>query len=303
MSIIEKALERLEQSDIRTISGSRGPVGTPSTFPREAASEDLIGAAWEAGESLAPTPPAPLRTSRAVTLDLKALEKQGYLTPETMHLPRADEYRRIKRPLLVNAFSDAAKKVKNANLVAVTSSVAGEGKSYTSLNLAMSIATELDRTVLLVDTDVFKQSLTKTLKLSEHPGLTDFLRTEGADLADYLLRTNVPNLAFIPAGRLDYQIAELWGSGKMQQFMDELARRYPDRLVIFDTPPVLAHASTLVLTGLVGQVLMVVEAEKTDQHLVTESLRVLGDNVRVGLILNKSNQRESADYGYGYYSQ
>lgn len=303
MSIIEKALERLEQSDIRTISGNRGPVVAPSTFPREAASEDLIGATWEAGESLAPTAPAPLRTSQAVTLDLKALEKQGYLTPETMHLPRADEYRRIKRPLLVNAFSDAARKVKNANLVAVTSSVAGEGKSYTSLNLAMSIAAELDRTVLLVDTDVFKQSLTKTLKLSEHPGLTDFLRTEGADLADYLLRTNVPNLAFIPAGRLDYQIAELWGSGKMQQFMDELARRYPDRLVIFDTPPVLAHASTLVLTGMVGQVLMVVEAEKTDQHLVTESLRVLGDNVRVGLILNKSNQRESADYGYGYYSQ
>jgi receptor protein-tyrosine kinase len=113
----------------------------------------------------------------------------------------------------------------------------------------------------------------------------------------------VPNLAFIPAGRLDYQIAELWGSGKMQQFMDELARRYPDRLVIFDTPPVLAHASTMVLTGMVGQVLLVVEAERTDQHLVTESLRVIGENVRVGLILNKTNQRESADYGYGYYSQ
>ncbi len=303
MSIIEKALERLEQSDVRTISGTRGPVAAPASFPREATGDGLIGAAWEATESLSPVAPAPLRTSQTVTLELKGLEKRGYLTPDTMHLPRADEYRHIKRPVLLNAFSDAAKKVKNANLIAVTSSVAGEGKSYTSLNLAMSIATELDRTVLLVDTDVFKQSLTKTLKLTEHPGLTDFLRTEGADLADYLLRTNVPNLAFIPAGRLDYQVAELWGSGKMQQFMDELARRYPDRLVIFDTPPVLAHASTLVLTGMVGQVLMVVEAEKTDQHLVTESLRVLGDNVRVGLILNKSNQRESADYGYGYYSQ
>jgi exopolysaccharide/PEP-CTERM locus tyrosine autokinase len=303
MSIIEKALERLEQSDIRTISGTRGPATATSNFPRDASDDGLIGSAWEATESLAPLAPTPLRTSQTVMLDLKALEKLGYLTPATMHLPRADEYRRIKRPVLVTAFSDAAKKVKNANLVAVTSSVEGEGKSYTSLNLAMSVATELDRTVLLVDTDVFKQSLTKTLNLTEHPGLTDFLRTEGADLADYLLRTNVPNLAFIPAGRLDYQIAELWGSGKMQQFMDELARRYPDRLVIFDTPPVLAHASTMVLTGMVGQVLLVVEAERTDQHLVTESLRVIGENVRVGLILNKTNQRESADYGYGYYSQ
>jgi exopolysaccharide/PEP-CTERM locus tyrosine autokinase len=301
MSIIEKALDKLEKSDVRTItSGSN--VSAPVSFQRDA-TDSLVSASWEAMDGLATRSSTPARSSQTVELDLKALEREGYLTPETTHLPRADEYRRIKRPVLVNAFGDTAKKVKNPNLVMVTSSVAGEGKSYNSLNLAMSVATELDRTVLLVDADVFKQSLTRTLKLTEHPGLTDFLRTDGADLADYLLRTNVPNLAFLPAGRLDYQVAELWGSGKMQQFMDELARRYPDRLVIFDTPPVLAHASTLVLASMVGQVLLVVEAEKTAQHVVGESLQALGDNVRVGLILNKSNQRENAEYGNGYYSQ
>jgi receptor protein-tyrosine kinase len=139
--------------------------------------------------------------------------------------------------------------------------------------------------------------------LADRPGLTDFLRTEGAELADYLLRTDVANLAILPAGRFDHQVAELLASGKTQQFIDELARRYPDRLVIFDAPPVLAHACTLVLAGIVGQVLLVVEAEKTPQHVVRESLHALGERVRVGLILNKSNQREDADYGYGYYSQ
>ncbi|MFO1435820.1 MAG: hypothetical protein U1F34_05505 [Gammaproteobacteria bacterium] len=140
MSIIEKALEKLEQSDIRTISSATN-VSAPVGFPRDA-TDSLMSANWEKGDNLSRSS-TPARSSETVTLDLKELEKLGYLTPETMHLPRADEYRRIKRPVLVNAFGESAKKSKNANLVMVTSSVAGEGKSYNSLNLALSIAMEL----------------------------------------------------------------------------------------------------------------------------------------------------------------
>lgn len=301
MSIIEKALDKLAKAEVRPTPATGSSSGV---LLREVPVEGLVHADWDATAPLSTAPASKVvKTSNTVALDLKALAKKGFLTPETMHLPRAEEYRRIKRPILMHAFGESQKKPKNSNLALVTSSVAGEGKSYTCLNLAMSVAAELDRTVLLVDADVFQQGLTKTLGLASYPGLTDFLRTEGADLADYLLRTNVPNLAFLPAGRLDHQVAELWASAKTQQFMDELARRYSDRLVIFDTPPILAHASTLVLEGMVGQVLLVVEAEKTAQHVVGEALHAIGEKVRVGLVLNKSNQRENADYGYGNYSQ
>jgi len=301
MSIIEKALEKLEQTEVRGGTASAFGSGPALRKVRTDGAAVIADREFAEDSERQPTRPSIAKTSRRVELDLITLRRAGMLTPESMDTPRAEQYRRIKRPILVKAFE--GKPGKNSNLLLVTSSVSGEGKSYTSLNLAMSVASELDRTVLLVDSDVIRQSLTKQLKLSNEPGLTDFLKTEGADLADYLLRTSIPNFVFLPAGRVDHQVAELWSTERMHRLMDELAKRYSDRLVIFDSPPVLEQASTAVLGSLVGQVLMVIEAEKTAQHVVREALQALGAHARVGLVLNKSNQRFSSEYGYGYYTQ
>jgi exopolysaccharide/PEP-CTERM locus tyrosine autokinase len=305
MSIIEKALEKLEQNELSGLTNAAS-ARVPSTVDRtynEGRIVNLDDSSLSPFEHLSRAP-QPTKSSRQVELNLKALARRGFITPETMSSDRAEEFRRIKRPIIVTAFEGAAN--NRANVVMVTSSVAGEGKTFTTLNLAISAACELDRTVLLVDGDVFMQGLSRLLQLESEPGLTDYLKTEGADLSDFLLRTNIPNLVFLPAGRMDHQVAELWSSNRMHQLMNELANRYSDRLVLFDTPPLLQQASTAILGSMVGQVALVVEAEKTPQHVVHEALVSLGDvtqRAHVGLVLNKSNQRYSAEYGYGNYKK
>jgi Mrp family chromosome partitioning ATPase len=167
----------------------------------------------------------------------------------------------------------------------------------------MSVATEVDRTVLVIDADVVKQSLTARLELSGSVGLTDYLASEGSDLAEFLVRTNVANLVVLPAGRHNQKVTELWASDRMRSLMAELSSRYADRLVIFDSPPLLQDSSSAVLASMAGQVVVVIEAEKTPQHVVKEALTSIDDLSKVGLLLNKSNQRigDGSRYGYGYY--
>ena len=300
MSIIERALDKLdrvqESIDSRVLA-SPEPIRDPKLE-----SKPDVQRAFDDVPVQPPEPPKPAKTSRTVSLNLAALNKAGVLVPNSLNKRLVEEYRRIKRPILQRAFPESGL-APLQNLVVVTSSVAGEGKSYSSLNLAMSIGTEVDRTVLLVDADVFKQTLTAKLGLADCPGLTDYLANDGADLSDYLVRTNIGNLSLLPAGRQHQKVTELWASDRMRELMTELSKRYPDRLVIFDSPPLLQESSAAVLASMVGQVIIVVEAEKTPQHVVKEALANIDDPGKVGLLLNKSNQRFGAGsrYGYGYY--
>ena len=240
--------------------------------------------------------------SRRLNLDLERLAKSGFLTPESGRTQLAEEMRHIKRPLLINAANGSAFPERNSNLIMVTSSRPSEGKSYTSLNLAMSIAKERDKTVLLVDADVAKPGVTKMLNFEAEKGLVDYLVDDSLGLSDVMVRTNVPSFRFIPAGRRHIHSTELLASESMMALAQDLSKRYPDRIVLFDSPPLLATSEASVLAGLVGQIVMVVEAEKTTKQELEEALAQIGqnDNQYMGLVLNKARGSFGTDY-YGYY--
>jgi len=234
---------------------------------------------------------------------LEHLRAADMLVPGSRLGPEfADEYRRIKRPLLSNAFGKTASLVDRGNLILVTSAVPNEGKTYTSINLALSIAQEMDHTVLLVDCDVNKQGVSRRLGLGNIPGLVDVLENDHFNVGDALLRTDIPELTVLCAGKQHEYVSELLASKRMASLVDEMVSRYEDRVIIFDAPPLLPTPQTQVLAGLVGQIVFVVEAGNTPQSVVEEALEMLPDEQAVGLVMNKSEGTfsRSSNY-YGYY--
>lgn len=208
-----------------------------------------------------------------------------------------DEYRRIKRPLLSNAFGKTASLVDRGNLILVTSSVPDEGKSYTSLNLAMAIAQERDNTVLFIDCDVNKKGSSRLLGVERRKGLLDVLEDDQLSVGDVLLRTDIPGLVVCPAGKQHEYVTEMLASRRMVRLIEEIATRYNDRVIILDAPPLLPTPQTQVIAGLVGQIIFVIEAGKTPQGVVREALAMLPDDKALGVVLNKS-ERISARGGY-----
>jgi exopolysaccharide/PEP-CTERM locus tyrosine autokinase len=242
------------------------------------------------------------RKRKICHLDLIKLKQAGYLTPGSDNKRLADEYRIIKRPLLHNAFGKGAAPVEKGNLIAITSAYSGEGKTFTSLNLALSIAMELDTTILLIDTDVIKMSLTKMLGLQNEPGLIDILQDRSKDPGDVILSTDIPGLKIIPAGSHHERPTELLASVNMRKITRELSERYSDRIIVFDAPPLLATTEASVVTHLMGQVMLVVEAGSTPDDAIKNAVAQLDtDKKVVGMILNKSRYSKGSGYDGGYY--
>jgi protein-tyrosine kinase len=245
-----------------------------------------------------------VRTStRKVDLDLARMRELGMVTAAGGRTALVEDFRIIKRPLIKKAFAERAPGDLPGNLIMVTSSLPGEGKTYCAINLAMSIAMELDHTVLLIDADVARPSVLRTLGLPAQRGLMDILVDESLDLSDVMLRTNVPTLAILPAGTSTPRATELLASAAMTNLVMEIAHRYPDRIVIFDSPPLLLTSEARVLASHMGQIAVVVESETTTQHAVKESLSQLEGIANVNLIYNKTREfpgiEESYDYHYG----
>lgn len=299
ISTIEKAMERVGDTTEPVVSV---PVESerPAVEAVAAAAETSVTRAIAADAS-APAPAgAPRNTPRTVHIDLDRLEKMNYITHEGERTVLAEEYRLIKRPLLENAFGKNADLIEHGNLIMVTSARAGEGKTFTSVNLAMSIAMEMDRTVLLVDADVARPRVHQVLGTPLGPGLIDLLLDDSLDVGDVMLKTNVPKLSLIPMGRYHDHSTELLASEDMLRLTKELAGRYPDRVVIFDAPPLLVTSEAVVLSGLMGQIVFVVLAEKTPRAAVRDALSLLDANKPIGLVLNKCRRGPGDTYGYGY---
>ena len=236
--------------------------------------------------------------SRQVELDFEALMVQNIVTPTSPRTRTADQFRVIKRPLIVNATGKGAAALAHGNLIMVTSALPGEGKSYTSINLAMSIAAELDHTVMLVDADVARPSILKMLGLPPSPGLLDVLEGK-TDMSSVLLRTNVDKLTVLPSGTPHEQATELLASDAMRQLLDDMATRYPDRIIIFDSPPLLLTTEARVLATHMGQIVVVVHAGKTLQADVAHALSTIETCPVKMMMLNKARDSQGA-YGYGY---
>jgi len=251
-------------------------------------------------EVSAPARSAPAPESRHVDIDLKRLTAMGYLTPEAPRARIADEFRVIKRPLLVNVHGKSAAPMARSNLIMVTSSLPGEGKTFVSVNLAISLAMELDKTVLLVDADVSRPAVLKRLGLPPSPGLLDILTNPSLPVSDVLMRTNIDKLTILPSGQANGRATELLASDSMDRLLDELATRYSDRIVVFDAPPLLPSTESRVLATYMGQVIVVVAADSTPQKSLNQALTTIEACPVVLPLLNKISRSEVGAY-YGYY--
>ena len=233
-------------------------------------------------------------------LDLTALGEAGFVTPNLPRSAIASQFRVIKRPLLVNASGRGASVVQAGNLIMVTSAMAGEGKTFNAINLAMSIAMEQDLRVLLVDADVARPSLSKVLGLPPGPGLLDLLVDNRVEMADAMLRTNVDKLTLLPSGTPHPRATELLASDAMTDLIEEMGRRYPDRIIIFDSPPLLLTTEARVLATHMGQIIVVVHAERTLQTQVKHALTTIEACPVKLMLLNQVRGGGQDAYGYGY---
>lgn len=305
MSLIERAARRLDElrragidapvtSAARRASVAPAPIAPSTTF------DSCVDSALTPAPAPAPSPLEPTRRSRPVEVDLVRLAAEGYFTPDAPRSQLADECRILKRPLLNNAHGKSAAPIRRANLIMVTSSLPGEGKTFTSINLALSIAMEVDSTVLLVDADVARPAVLTRLGLPSSPGLLDLLTQPDVDMADVLLRTNIDRLSILPAGTPHPRATELLAGAGMNRLLDELATRYSDRIVVFDAPPLLLSTESRALASQVGQVVLIVEADRTTQGTVKAALATIENCPVVMTVLNKTDLSQS---GTGYYGQ
>ena len=333
MSLIERAIKRMDEvpaTPFRTEPAMRGalddapeyadagvleasrpqhvqPVVQPVHQP-EVVREPQLQAAFDASledewampqaDRTGADKPAALH-SKTVTIDLQRLREGGMIAPDGDKTPLAEEFRVIKRPLLKNAFGSGAS-IRNGNLIMVTSAFPREGKSFCAINLAMSIAMERDRTVLLVDADVARPSIPQKFGIAPDVGLMDVLLDSHVSLSDAIVRTNVNKLALLPAGRPHRQATELLASEAMANLLAELSERYSDRIVIFDSPPLLVTTEARTLAANMGQIVMVVESDNTTHEALREALATIESCDVVGMVLNKGRRSNPGD-SYGYY--
>ena len=267
-SLVERAIDRLTQpADTQGLSTRRDN---------------------ESEESVGPPHSPAKRRSRQVSVDLEKLRSAGGFSPSGIFTRTTEEFRMIKHAILMNEAKRRKEGSLNSNLVMVTSSREGEGKTFVAINLAMSLAAERDKQVLLIDADLSNPSILERLAIRAERGLIDYLEDATIDLADVLLQTNVESLSVLPAGHPHPLSTELLASTRMEQLMSEMAQRYPDRLIVLDAPPVLATSESAALAMHVGQIAFVVEASRTSQAAIKEALGLISICPDIGFVLNKA---------------
>ena len=314
MSLIEDAARRLEELRRAGVELPDDPAA-PQTKPHDTSLPEAVVAALETKRAesgllsgrinqraVAADRSAGRGAIRHVELNLEKLRALGFVTPDVPTSQTADEFRVVKRPIIRNAVGKGDQRVKHGNLVMVTSALPGEGKTFTSINLAMSIAMEYDSRVLLVDGDVAHPSMPMILGTPHAPGLLDLLTRDDIDVADALVKTNIERLTLLPAGSRQRRSTELLASEQMATLLRELASRYPDRIIVFDSPPLLATTEARVLATHMGQIVMVVAANATTQHALQQALATIENCDIVLMLLNKAARTDVGTY-YGYYGE
>ncbi len=288
MSVIENTLKRLQ--------GQR-----PGTTPAASSDPTSYGSVAAAGAARRRESPADGTTAeQAVTLDQSALRAAGMLPPVHQEHEIAQQYRRIKRPLINNALGRGVARLASGNVIMITSAVPGEGKTFISLNLALSMRLEEDITVLLVDGDVVNPRLTQILGLESRPGLLDLVKDPALSTDAAILPTDLPGLSFLPAGRQEVNATELVASARMHQVVSKLGGDSPARLVLFDSAPLLVTTESQALAHFAGQVVLVVHADQTPQHVVLDALETLAEDKPVFLVLNQTTRHSHSGYYYEY---
>ncbi len=289
VSFVEKALSRLKRQQQESL-----PVG--EIREQQPAAAEPVKTATTGAE-----PPDHTRSTRFIAVERERLRAEGFLASDRYRRQLADEYRIIKRPLIANAFGIGAPRVDDGNLILVSSAMSGEGKTHTCINLALSLSAEQDRTVLLVDGDVAKPHISRLFGVADQPGLLDALGDERRPLDELLIRTDIPGLVLLPAGRWSEYTTELLASDRMRELCHELAGRYRDRIILFDSPPLLATTEAQAIAQSVGQIALVIAENMTPRENVRAALELLDKSKPINAILNKSRRPIIGGYHYGGY--
>jgi exopolysaccharide/PEP-CTERM locus tyrosine autokinase len=299
MSLVEKAAEKLKTRQPEPVERPRADVSATAAVN---ARPTTVERAQRHAQQRAPVADAPIEAEPPCHIDIKALRRAGLAPIEDEATARfADELRRVKRPLLNNLDRPRANALTHGERIVVTSAVPGEGKTFTAINLAMSLAREPDFEVLLIDGDIPKANITQVLGLQEHAGLMDVLADETRHPAEAIAETDVPNLRVVPAGQRHPLTAELFGGRRMNYVLDALGKHNRQRLMVFDSSPLLATSESQVMAAHMGQVLMIVAAGRTRKQELNTALQSLDESQYIGFVLNMS--RLPASESHYYYSQ
>jgi protein-tyrosine kinase len=295
VSLVERTLQKMQQAGRAAAADKPAKVATPA-----------------AESARAPTPPvvtAPERSTRpfqkptaTANFDREELRRLNLLPPLSLERRLAGQFQIIKRPLVAAAQGHVESNGASGAAVMVASALPGEGKTFTSLNLALSLALEKDIEVLLVDADVRKPHVSRLLGVGGEPGLLELLSDEQLHPDAVILGSNVPGLSVLPAGRPIDTATELLSSKRMRELVNLLAPAGGRRVVLFDSPPLLLATESHALSTHMGQIVLVVRADVTPQKAVLQAIDSLGEGKQVGLVLNQSNTAADVNYyGYGDY--
>ncbi len=232
----------------------------------------------------------PIRVGRRKTaeIDLAALEQGGYLLPDAAPSALAEETRIVKRRLL-KAIDDRMDQDPRARVALIASGQPGEGKTFLALNLALSIAGEHERAVLLIDGDTSQAEIAGRLGIDAGAGLVDALADRNVDPESLVIDTDIEGLSILPAGRRERNVPELLASVRTEEVLERLLAADPKRIILIDSPPVLAASSASVLAGHAGQTLVVVRADDTSEADLKETVGLLGGPARLSLVLNSAS--------------
>lgn len=309
MSKIQKAIRDIEKRKRDGSVGASAPpvgqvisdhVGASSSTTGEDSHVSEHSRAVESMEA-----PASTSHARRIEIEMGALRNAGFLAPEEEERVIVDQYRQIKRPLIAHALGRRATKLKDGRLILITSAMSGDGKTFTCINLALSIARERDLSVLLVDADVAKSHVSRLFGAESELGLLDLLQ-EGSELSvnDVILGTNIEGLSVLTAGENNPHATELLSSNRMESLIKILLEQDPNRIIIFDSPPLLATSESRVLATLAGQVVLVVHAGQTPQHAVSSAIDMVDESKALNLVLNQARHAGGGEYygtyGYGF---
>ncbi len=286
MSLVEMALKKLQES--------RGGGG------RESRREPPLGVIRELSAAEVPfLDGAPAKPRRVVQLDRPALIRAGFLPPDHKQRQIADQFRHVKRPLLAAALGRGVEPLPNGRMIMLASSLPGEGKTFVSVNLALSMSLERDISVVLVDADVAKPHISRLFGIDGEPGFLEALQDESLDVESLILPTDIPKFSILPAGKPIDTATELLASRRMESVVARLAANHErTRIVVFDSPPLLLTSESRVLAQPMGQVVLVVQAGRTAQQAVLDAIACLGDNKPVALLLNQSESVSESGYYY-----
>jgi exopolysaccharide/PEP-CTERM locus tyrosine autokinase len=281
MSLVERAVEKLRRAAQRDGETATRAVGTLVQESLPSRGDDPVAV-----------------SSRRIKIDTGALRELGYVPEASRERQFADHYRQIKRPLVARALAAATgPSAPNARLIMLASALPGDGKTFTSINLALSLARERDVSVVLVDADLPKPHVSHVFGVHEERGLLDALTDPDVDVESLLIPTDTGSLSILPAGKPNDSAAELLASARMHVIVDRLLSRNPRRIVLFDSPPLLLSSESRALAQYAGQIVLVVRSGTTPRQAVLDVLEEIGDR-QVSLVLNQGRVALGGYYGY-----